>query len=219
MSPIEEIAEQLEEMYGKPGWGPSLPLLDELVLTILSQNTASVNYTRAFEELRRRFPDWRSVMESPVEAVADAIRPGGLANMKAPRIQEILRHLERERGELSLEFLRAQDPWDAFGYLRRLPGVGPKTAACVLMFGCGLPIFPVDTHIHRIAKRLGLVPDDVSAERTQELMQEMIPPERVYSLHVNLVTHGRRTCKAHATDCDRCILFSCPSRGIHQRAA
>lgn len=217
MSQIEEIADLLEEMHGKPEWSASWPVLDELVLTVLSQNTASVNYTRAYEALRRRFPEWRQVAEAPVGQIADAIRTGGLADMKAPRVQAILRRLDTQRGEMSLEFLRDIDAWEAYRFLLELPGVGPKTAACVLMFGLGLPVFPVDTHIHRIARRLGLVPMEADAVRTQDLMQEMIPPERIYSLHVNLVNHGRRVCRAHATDCESCLLFMCPARGTLQK--
>jgi endonuclease-3 len=216
MNNIEELADQLEEMYGKPIWESSIPLLDELILTILSQNTSSKNYTQAFNNLKARFADWKSVAEAPVDVVADAIRTGGLANIKAPRIQAILEFINAEQNEYSLEFIREMNPWDAYRFMQTLPGVGPKTAACVLMFGLGLPIFPVDTHIRRISQRLGLVPSGTSAEKTQAILQSEIPPERIYSFHINLVNHGRRTCKAAQTACQRCLLYSCPSRGIYK---
>jgi len=211
---IEEIDDLLAEMYGRPVWKPDLPPLDELVLTILSQNTAAANYRRAFASLRERFPDWEDVLRAPVTEVAEAIRCGGLADMKAGRVQALLSEILAQRGELSLDLLADLPAATAYEYLQRFEGVGPKTAACVLMFSLGLPVFPVDTHIARISKRLGLAEAPMGAEKIQAMLQERIPPNRVYSFHVNLVKHGRTLCKARRTFCDQCLLHVCPSRGV-----
>ena len=180
--------------------------LSELIYTILSQNTADVNTRRSSEGLRRRFPTWSAVRDADVQEVEEAIRIGGLARIKAPRIQAILRQITEERGELSLGFLADTPVEEARQWLISLKGVGHKTAACVLLFSLGKPALPVDTHVHRVTRRLGLVPRKASPEKTNHLLEAMIPPALYYPFHMNIITHGRRICKAQRPLCDRCAL-------------
>ena len=203
---IVRIDELLQAEYGdRPQPPPSEPL-DELVFTILSQNTTSKNYHRAYNQLKERFPTWEEVLGAPQEEVEAAIRTAGLANVKAPRIQKILRQVAKERGELSLSFLHQLPLDEAFQYLLKFDGVGPKTAACVLLFSCGMPAFPVDTHVHRLSQRLGLVPEGTSAAASQDILQELVPPEAAHRFHVNLVSHGRAVCKAQRPRCEKCVI-------------
>ena len=196
----------LNETYGRPVWRSHGPPLDELVGTILSQATADINTERAFAALTARFPDWESVMNAPPEAVIAAIRPAGLANMKGPRIQAALRHIYSERGELSLDFL-ADLPLDqAVAWLTNLDGVGPKTAAIVLLFSLGRPAFPVDTHVHRVTGRLGLLPPRMNADRAHAFLAALGAPETYYPLHINLIRHGREICRARLPQCHICPL-------------
>lgn len=203
---VREVADLLEEEYGRPAPRRRLRPLDELVLTILSQHTSDANSDRAFERLKEKLPTWEAVREAPVEEIAEAIRPGGLATMKAPRIKELLLRLGSERGDLDMDFLREMDMEEARTYLLGIDGVGPKTAACVLLFSCDRPAFPVDTHIHRVSTRLGILEAGTSADEAHRILEQMVPPERVYSFHVNLITHGRRVCKAQRPLCDQCVL-------------
>ena len=198
----------LIEQYGDHPWRPRLDPLSELVLTILSQNTNDVNRDQAWRRLRRRFPgpDWREVMAVPTEELAEAIRPGGLAETKAPRIQEALRTILSERGELSLDFLAQMPVEEAKAWLMRLKGVGPKTAAIILLFSLGRSAFPVDTHIHRLSRRLGLIPPNTSREKAHRLLEELLPPEIYYSFHLNLIVHGREVCRARSPKCGICVL-------------
>jgi len=199
----ERIDRALEAYYGIPArW--HLDPLSELVLTILSQNTSDANSWRGFKRLRERFPTWEAVRDAPVEAVEEAIRPAGLAAQKAPRIQAILRRITEERGELSLDFLADWPVEEAKAYLRRLNGVGPKTAAIVLLFSLGKPAFPVDTHVHRVGTRLGLIPEGMSAERAHAWMEALVPPARYLPFHLLLIRHGREICKAQRPRCDLC---------------
>ncbi|MDI7246299.1 MAG: endonuclease III [Bacillota bacterium] len=202
---IRRIAAILEEMYGVPPARREDPL-DALVETVLSQNTSDVNSGRAFRSLKERFPSWEAVRAAGVHEVADAIRSGGLADVKAARIQRILERLHRERGSTSLDFLERLGTRGAQDYLVSLEGVGPKTAACTLLFGCGLPVFPVDTHVLRVARRLGLISGRCGAEAAHEAMASMVPPELVYPLHVNMIAHGRRRCRPQRPRCDGCLL-------------
>ncbi len=196
----------LEEEYGRPAPRPSLDPLSELVLTILSQHTSDANSGRAFDSLRARLPTWEAVRDAEVSEIADAIRSGGLATIKAPRIKRLLMRLSEERGVLDLGFLREMDLTPAREFLLGLGGVGPKTAACVLLFSCGKPAFPVDTHVHRVSRRLGLIDSRTSAEDAHAVLESIVPPDEVYAFHVNLITHGRRVCKAQRPLCDRCVL-------------
>lgn len=203
---VEAIYPLLVETYGEPQWQRWLPPVDQLVATILSQQTSSANQRRAFEALRERFPTWEEVMEAPVEDVEAAIYPAGLSGQKAPRIQEALRTILRERGDLNLDFLATMPVDEAQAWLRRLKGVGPKTAAIVLLFTFHRPAFPVDTHVHRIARRVGLVPLSSSAEKTQTLLEAIVEPERYYPLHIMLIRHGREICLAREPRCHICPL-------------
>jgi endonuclease-3 len=205
---LERIYELLAQTYGTPDWCPSGDALGELVGTILSQHTSDVNSGRAYAQLVATFPNWEAVRDAPVEQVAQAIRAGGLANLKAQRIQEVLRVLTQrlDGTPLSLDFLVDLPLAEAQAYLRSLPGVGPKTAACVLLFSLGMPAFPVDTHVHRVSKRLGLIGSRDSAERAHAIFESMVPGEWAFPLHVNLIQHGRRVCHAQRPACERCPL-------------
>lgn len=207
--PVAEILRTLEAAYGKRAWQPGYEPLDELILTILSQHTSDINSERAFRELRRRFPSWEAVRRAPVAAVADAIRSGGLAAQKAPRIQAVLdRILSRGTETEWAQVLRMLPLDEAKSRLMALPGVGPKTAACVLLFACGRPALPVDTHVYRVARRLGLIEPDVTAEQAHELLERLLKPEDVYGFHLNMIAHGRQVCSARTPHCERCPLRS-----------
>ena len=199
------IHERLLARYGDRHWTPSDPV-DALVLTILSQNTNDVNRDRAFVRLHERFPRWTTVRDAPVDALIEAIRPAGLAPTKAPRIQEALRRCTGPTGAISLDFLRALPLDEARRWLTGMPGVGPKTAAIVLLFALGRPAFPVDTHVHRVTRRLGLIPEKTSREKAHALLEAILPAEIFYSFHINLIEHGRDTCHARRPECVECLL-------------
>lgn len=198
------VHQRLLEVYGEPVWRHPLPPLDELVSTILSQNTNDLNRDRAFEALRRRFPTWEAVRDARRQPVIAAIRPAGLANLKAPRIQNVLRQITAERGQLDLEFLRRLPPPEVRQWLLAFKGVGPKTAAIVMLFSLDLPAFPVDTHIQRVAGRLGLRPAKATAEQAHDLLAELFPPETYKAAHLNLIRLGREVCQARRPACERC---------------
>ena len=202
----KKIVAALEERFGVPKWaGPSDPL-DALIQTILSQNTSDTNSGRAYERLKSRFPTWEEANAADVREIADAIRSGGLANLKSERIKGVLAWLEKTRGTLDLDFIRDRKPDEAIRILGSLKGVGIKTISVVLMFACGAEIFPVDTHIHRITKRLGLAPENASAEKVHEVMQELVPQGKAYSFHMNLLKFGRTICHARNPKCEVCPL-------------
>ena len=200
------VFQVLNEVYGRPLWRSHGPPLDELIGAILSQNTADVNTERAYAALTTRFPDWQRVMDAPSEAVVAAIRTAGLAHIKGPRIQNPLRTILRERGELSLDFLSDIPLPKAMEWLMALDGVGPKTAAIVMLFALGRPAFPVDTHVHRVTGRLGLIPPGTNAGKAHALLAELGPPDSYYAMHVNLIRHGREICRARAPQCQICPL-------------
>jgi len=213
------------QAYGTPEWKPDGDPLGGLVGTILSQHTSDVNSERAYRQLVATFSTWEQVRDAPVEQVAQAIRSGGLANMKAPRIQEVLRVLtSRLNGApLALSFLADLPLAEARAYLRSLPGVGPKTAACVLLFSLGMPACPVDTHVHRVSRRLGLIGAKVSADQAHTIFESIVPGEWAYALHVHLIRHGRRVCHAQRPDCERCrcgwnapIMLDCKVRELRK---
>jgi endonuclease III len=203
---IEPVYEALGAFYGDLEWRPRIDPMSELVLTILSQHTSDTNSFRAFEEMRSRFPTWEEVAEAPVDELADAIRSGGLANIKAPRIQEVLRQIWAERGTFDLGFLFDMPMDKAKAWLSGFKGVGPKTAACVLMFACGMPVLPVDTHVYRVSQRLGLIDAHTNAEKAHVVLEGMLAPERRYRFHVHLITHGRQVCKAQRPLCEECVV-------------
>jgi len=177
--------------YGEPRWRHPLPPVDELVSTILSQNTNDVNRDRAFEALRAAFPTWEAVRDASTRSVVQAIRPAGLSNLKGPRIRAVLQAITEERGSLDLRFLRRMPPEQAMAWLMRFKGVGRKTASIVLLFSLGMPAFPVDTHIYRLSGRLGLRPERASLDQAHTLLARTFPPETYYAAHLNLIRHGR----------------------------
>jgi endonuclease III len=203
---IRTVARRLRAQQGTFTPKPRLPAIDELIATVLSQHTSDVNSGRAFDTLKRRFPSWEEVADAPTGEVADAIRSGGIADQKAARIQRILAEIERREGRIDLSRLDGLDDGAVEDYLTTLPGVGPKTAACVLTFSMGRTGFPVDTHVHRVTARLGWIPPGASAERAHQLLARRVPAEIRYDLHVALVTHGRTVCKAQRPRCGRCVL-------------
>ncbi len=202
---ISEIRGELARVFGKPEWRTPLPPVDELVSTILSQNTNDTNRDVAFDRLKACFPDWESVMYADTQAVIEAIRPAGLANQKGPRIQGALSQIaEFNGGKISLEFLKDLPVEDARQWLLNVKGVGPKTAAIVLLFSMGIPAFPVDTHIYRVTGRMGLRPENLSVEKAHTYLEERIPEDAFYDLHLNLIRLGREVCGARKWHCYKC---------------
>ena len=183
-----------------------MPPVDQLISTILSQNTNDTNRDRAYESLRTAFPTWEAVRDGDPESVIEAIRSAGLANQKGPRIQRLLRQITAERGQIDLDFLRQLPPEEVHSWLMRFKGVGPKTTAIVMLFSLGIPAFPVDTHVYRVTGRLGLRPARVSADEAHNVLGKLFYPESYYSIHLNLIRHGRQVCTARRPDCDRCPL-------------
>lgn len=200
------VHEKLLEFYGYPQWRNPLPPVDELVSTILSQNTNDVNRDVAFYALKEKFPTWEQVRDAPVKKVIAAIRTAGLGNQKGPRIQQALRSITKTRGELSLEFLRDLSPEEAKAWLTQFKGVGPKTAAIVLQFSLDKPAFPVDTHIYRVTGRIGLRPAKMNVEKAHEYMEKTFPPETYYAAHLNIIRLGREICQARKPKCPECPL-------------
>jgi endonuclease III len=211
MTKMSRILQELVRAYGKREyrcWGKSI---DVLVDTILSQNTSNANSDAGYRRLRRRFRSWNQVANAHVDEVEKCIRISGLSRIKAPRIQQILQQIKADQGKMDLQFLNDLEETKAIEYLTQFKGVGPKTAACTLLFAFGKSVFPVDTHIHRIAKRLELIPARASAEQAQEILTPMIRPADRYAMHVLLIAHGRQTCRAINPACERCVLLSmCP---------
>lgn len=198
----------LIQVYGLPDRQPQLDPVSQLVNTILSQNTNDKNRDLAFARLRQRYTTWEEVRDADPAEVIDAIRPAGLANQKGPRIQQALRTITHERGELDLSFL-ADLPMDkAKAWLSSLNGVGPKTAAIVLLFALGKPAFPVDTHIHRVTKRLGLIGPNVSREKAHAVLEGVLPPDDYFAFHLNVIRHGREVCVSRKPRCPICPLAS-----------
>jgi len=217
----EIVLERLGDRYDHPTWaGPRLDVVSELVLTILSQNTADTNSFRAFTALRARYDSWEAVLEAPTEELVEVIRPGGLAPTKAPRIQHVLAEVHAATGGTwDLSFLAALPLVEARDWLVALPGIGRKTAAIILLFNYGRPALPVDTHVHRVATRLGMLPPRTPLERAHDLLEEVLQPDEVYPFHVELIRHGRDTCRAPRPICglcpltDACAYYPAASRG------
>jgi endonuclease-3 len=215
---LKEIIELLEQEYGSRKWRAHRDPINVLIGTILSQNTSDVNSGRAFSSLEASFDSWEAVASAPVEHVAQVIQAGGLHQIKAARIKQALGQIAQEQGRISLDFLRSKTMREAEDYLMRLPGVGHKTARCVLLFSLGKPSLPVDTHIFRVAKRLGLIGSKTSIEKAPDLLQGQIPPSKVYQFHIHMIAHGRKICRARQPRCNRCILSRiCPSSLSSQR--
>jgi endonuclease III len=200
---VRAIRDRLRELYGRPINEPHGHPIAELVRTVLSQNTSDTNRDVAYARLRERFPLWEEVRDAPPEAVIEAIRPGGLANTKAPRIQAILREISDDGP--NLDWLADVPRDEAIDFLVSLPGVGRKTAACVLIFALGRPEIPVDTHVYRVGGRLGLFRDNASFEEAHDEMLQVVDPPDAYELHINLIRHGRAVCRPRPR-CEACAL-------------
>jgi endonuclease-3 len=227
---VKAIRDRLREVYGIPRMAPHGDPLAELVLTVLSQSTNDRNRDVAFLRLRERLPTWEAVLEAPVSEVEEAIRPGGISKVKSARIKAILEAIaEREDdaaaeamgsradrpGPLSLDWMEHAPVEEGRDYLTSLPGVGRKTAACVLLFTWGLRDIPVDTHVSRVGMRLHLLRPGAGFEELHDQMLALTPRGQELELHVNLLRHGRRTCHARSPACDSCALARmCPSRGL-----
>jgi endonuclease-3 len=205
------VRDALRTYYGVPHNEPHHAPLDELVLTVLSQNTNDRNRDVAYERLRDRFPDWNAVARARESEIEEAIRPGGISKVKAARIKAMLGAIEAERGNLELGFLADAPREVALDFLERLPGVGRKTAACVLLFSFDRPELPVDTHVYRVASRLGLIRPRASFANAHDVLLAATDPAEVYEVHVNMIRHGRRLCTARAPACPECPLLQlCP---------
>jgi endonuclease-3 len=218
---VLRIRDRLRAVYGVPRMAPHRHPIAELVLTVLSQSTNDRNRDVAFLRLRERFATWEQVRDAPVQEVEEAIRPGGISKVKSARIQAILRGLAADRRdpphELSLDWLALASVEQGRDYLCALPGVGRKTAACVLLFAYGLRDVPVDTHVSRVSTRLGLLRPGAPFAEQHDAMLALTPPGQELELHVNLLRHGRRTCAARAPACRECALARmCPSRGLFE---
>ena len=233
---MTDTLDALRQMYGTPRWQRVYKPTSELVLTMLSANSADINAEKAFDALCRHYPvqdrelsarafagyragwggvgieeaeaDWAAVADAPIDELIDVIRPGGLAPTKAPRIQAVLRKIFEERGDFSLEFLGEMTAPEALAWLTQIPGIGRKTASVVLLFSFGMPLMPVDRHIERVTKRVGLVPPKATPEQAHDYLQVQLEAERVHEAHVNLITHGRQTCHALRPACGRCAINS-----------
>ena len=198
-----QIAPVLEETYGRKQWKRH-DGMDELISCILSQSTTDANRDRGFEALKGQYPTWEQVHHAPQDELVETIRPAGLANSKTPYIQGSLAAIFEERGDYNIDFIEAMPVDEAKKWLQNLPGVGPKTAAIVLCFGYNRPAFPVDTHVHRTGKRIGLLPEKISANKAHDHMEAIVPPDEFYAFHIQLIYHGRALCKARNPQCDAC---------------
>ncbi|GBD92523.1 ultraviolet N-glycosylase/AP lyase [bacterium BMS3Abin05] len=202
-----ELSKRLKDYFGEPERPDGLNPLDVLIETILSQNTNDRNRDIAFKQLKQHFPTWEETEKAPAESVEEAIRPAGLARQKAPRIQHIIKWIENEYGTLDIGFICDWDIDEVIQTFTQLKGIGIKTISVVLMFACGKNVFPVDTHIHRISKRLGLISEKTSAEKAHSILGDWVPPEEAYSVHINLLRLGRTICLARKPKCDKCPVW------------
>ena len=201
-----QVFELLKDFYGLPTWREPLPPLDELVSTILSQNTNDVNRDKAFYSLKDKFPTWEEVRDADPQEVVEAVRIAGLANQKGPRIQKVLQQISEERGELDLDFLREKPAAEVYDWLVRFKGVGPKTTAIVMQFSLGIPAFPVDTHVYRVSGRIGLRPDKLTVEQAHPFLAALFNPQDYEAAHLNIIRLGREICSARSPQCEKCPL-------------
>ena len=202
--PIRYIIQNLERAYGVPENSRRSDPLDMLVQIILSQATSDTNSRRTFDALKQRFPTWDAALRARESTIAATIQSGGLANQKAAVIKSLLRQIKQERGALDLSFLHELPPAEASRYLSQFRGIGPKTIACTLLFACRTEVFPLDTHIFRILRRVGLIPQKCTDRRAHEIMNALVPAGKFYSFHVNLIRHGRALCRPRDPSCERC---------------
>ena len=213
--PTTEIMTQLGSVYGPIYWEPRYGPAFELVSTILSQHTSDINSQRAFNNLLAKFGTLDCIADGAVEDIASAIRTGGLANIKASRIKEVLLLVRKRVGSFDLSFLAEMPLAESKNWLKSLPGIGPKTAAIILCFSLGMPAMPVDTHIFRVSKRLGLIGAKINADDAHDILEPMVDPDEVFAFHMYLIEHGRRVCKAQRPRCDECVFeVVCPSRNL-----
>ena len=213
---VRAIHRRLRRAHGPLDPPRRLDPLEELIITILSQNTNDINRDRAYAAMRRRYPKWEDLVAARPRDLVVVLRPGGLANTKAPRILAVLREIRRREGGFDLSWMEEASDEEIVDYLLSLPGVGPKTAACVLAFSLGRPALPVDTHVHRVATRLGLLPPRTPAGRAHRILTEVIPPALRVAMHVGLIRHGRAICKAGRPRCEVCPLEDlCPSAPLY----
>ena len=203
---IEKVIALLKEQHGAPKRMPRRDPLSELIAALLSQNTSDVNSGRAFGNLVSTFGTWEEVAEADVEGISGAISAGGLNRVKAPRIKAILGRIKSEKGSLDLAFLKDMPLSEARSWLESLPGVGPKTAACVLLFSLGRPALPVDTHVYRVSQRLGLIGSKVSPDNAHRILGKLVRSADVYEFHINMVSHGRKVCRSQSPLCGGCLL-------------
>lgn len=204
---LVQVQDRLRHRFGTPTWHVKLPAVDELVCTILSQNTNDINRDKAFQALKERYPNWEAVRDADPAELQYVIRIAGLANQKGPNIQAALRDITEERGEIDLDWLKEKDPEEARKWLVKLRGVGPKTAAIVMVFALGMPAFPVDTHIYRVTGRIGLRPRDLDISKTHAYMEQIADPDDFGSLHLNLINLGREICQARKPKCPICPII------------
>jgi endonuclease-3 len=204
---IKRTSALLDKEYGKKVLRPSGDPLSVLIGTILSQNTSDHNSHKAFRNLLATFKNWEKVRKAPLSKIEKEIKHGGLAKIKAKRIKNILNQIYKDNSKTDLSFLRKFRTEEAIDYLNRFKGVGEKTIACVLLFALGRPVIPVDTHVLRLSKRLGLLPEKIDSKKAHEILQKAVPQNLVYSYHLNLITHGRKICKAQNPRCGECVLF------------
>lgn len=211
---IKQILNLLTTEYGYREWRPNHDPISVLVQTILSQNTSDRNSHRAFASLTASFGSWDNVASASLSQIVDSIRAGGLAEIKAKYIKQALEEIKRRRGKLELNFLKQLTTDEARDWLMQLPGIGKKTASCVLLFSLGVPALPVDTHIFRIARRLNLLDAKTNVDKAHETLKSIVPQDSIYPFHVLLIEHGRKICKAQRPRCHRCVLQQiCPSYG------
>jgi endonuclease-3 len=202
--PVRYIIQNLERTYGAPVNERASDPLDMLIKIILSQATSDTNSHRTFAALKKRFPTWDAALRARTPTIAATIRSGGLANQKAAVIKDVLRQVKAEHGTLDLSFLHKLSPEEAANYLSQFRGIGPKTIACTLLFACRKEVFPLDTHIFRILRRVGLIPQKCTDARAHEIMNRVVPKGKFYSFHVNLIRHGRTLCRPRDPLCERC---------------
>jgi endonuclease-3 len=209
----QDVLEQLGKEYGPAVWEPRYDATSELVFTILSQHTSDLNSERAFINLMKTFETFDAIASAPVEQIEEAIRRGGLAKTKAPRIKKVLNDVYDELGSFDLSFLAEMPLDEAKAWLKKFDGIGPKTAAIILSFALGMPAMPVDTHIYRVSQRLGLIGPKVTADQAHDILEPMVAPDEVFAFHVYLIEHGRKVCKAQRPKCNECVLgWGCPSQ-------
>ncbi len=202
----QSILNILIQTYGYPTWRQHLPPVDELVSTILSQSTSDTNRDKGFYALKAHYPNWESVRDAPVPEIEAIIRPAGLAAQKAPRIKHALQFVTEHAGELTLDFLAEMPIQEAKAWLTAIDGVGPKTAAIILLFCFNLPAFPVDTHVHRVSGRLGWIDAKMSADKAHAVLESLAQPEHYYADHLTLIRHGREVCQARRPRCEQCAV-------------